>query len=186
MKLKTIAFALTLSALTLGAQAALITSFSEDDFFIEYGFTSFDSVEQTTNIVVAGSGSGSMLAGGVNSFNLSGFDQIILSGSTSGLNPSASFTIDFYDAYFNLLRSYSGYSGHFGSATTSVALTLSFEGEFALPEATAMIFTVDGEDSPFDFTFESLEAIPEPSVYVLSSLALGAVYLLRRRRTSVS
>ena len=184
MKLKTIALALAWSAFAIPASQALqITDFGDVGFEIIDDFTTFATVTPNSmGISVSGSASGDSLVGTFAPVDIAGLYDITLTGSVSGGNPAVTFRVLLFDITLIEYREYSGITIDFGVTSTTVLLTLVSEtAEFT--EIGGFQFISDGGDTlaPLSFTFESVDAIPEPSVYMLTSVGLAGAYLLRRR-----
>ena len=186
MKLKTVTLALALSAFAFNASHALqITDFSDVGFLVDET-SSFSTISPNgTNIFVSGTDFLEALVGTFAPVDIAGFSDITLTGSVSGENPNSTFSIYLFNSAFDQYREYSGFTLDFGATSTTVFLT--FVSETAsFTDIAGFQFIGGGIGSPLSFTFESVDAIPEPSVYALSSMALAGAYLLRRRQGKVS
>jgi len=78
---------------------------------------------------------------------------------------------------------YTGNTSDFGIESTSQTLSLASFGFADLTRISGLMFIIDDyTTSGFSMTLESVDAIPEPSMAMLSAVGLGAAFLLRRKR----
>lgn len=187
MKFKTTIASLSLSLVGLThSQALLITDFSEPGFQVYDDLTSVSIERHPTYLLASGSSFSGAFAGFFESVDIGGFSEISLTGRVVGENPNMQFSIYLlHDEAMGQWLVYEGYTDVFGSSSTT--FTLSFAGGEGAPftGVTGLMFVAGGDlGSDFSFAFESLQAVPEPSVYALSAVALGVAAWLRRRRWS--
>ncbi|HWL52862.1 MAG TPA: PEP-CTERM sorting domain-containing protein [Chthoniobacteraceae bacterium] len=183
MKLKTAIASLVLGGLSLTtSEAVLITDFSEPDFQIFDDLTTLAIERYPTYLLASGSAFGGEFAGVFDSVDIVGLSDISLTGSIIGENPDIQFTLYLYNTAVDQWRTYVAYTSAFGSESTTVTLTF-LEETASFTDVGGLAFNAGGAPgSNITFAFESLQAIPEPSVYALSAVALGAAAWLRRRR----
>ena len=103
--------------------------------------------------------------------------------SLTGTNPDLPFSVQLYDASFNVINTYSGTTT---GATTSTfqPLTLAIAGTGILTSVAGVQFTWDGGGT-VNATVQQVAAVPEPSTYALlalGGLALGGYAMRRRQR----
>jgi hypothetical protein len=103
--------------------------------------------------------------------------------SLTGTNPDLPFSVQLYDASFNVINTYSGTTT---GATTSTfqPLSLAIAGTGILTSVAGVQFTWDGGGT-VNATVQQVAAVPEPSTYALlalGGLALGGYAMRRRQR----
>jgi hypothetical protein len=91
----------------------------------------------------------------------------------TGTNPDLPFSVQFYDASFNVITTYSGFTTGAGTSTFQ-PLTLAIAGTGVLSSVAGVQFTWDGGGT-INATVEKVAAVPEPSTYAM--LALGGLLL---------
>lgn len=190
MILKTAALALSLSLATLGASQALtITNFGDSSFENLDGY-GIDATQTGSSIILNGlAETGSYFFGTLSTpVDLGSQTKITLTATASTAFGSTPFTLTFFDENFEESWQYLGDVNAFGSAPTTITLSLNpdFTGNYSLPIAGIMISFGGITDSSFSMTLTSLEAIPEPGVPLLIGFGLGATFLLRRVRRTAS
>lgn len=101
----------------------------------------------------------------------------------TGANPNLPFSVQFYDASFNVINTYGGTTVPLvAGSPTYTPLSLNIPGTGNLSAVAGLQFTWDGGGT-INTTVESVAAVPEPSTYML--LAFGGVawgwFRLRQR-----
>jgi len=196
---KILLLSLTLAAYLLGgnqsAQAILITGFGTtaeppaSAFTIDGATSNFTTITQTAlNTNVVGTDTTQIFAGTFGTINIAGLNTIQLTATLTGTNAATNFSVDLFNAALSESRLYSGNLISFvsGSPTTVVLTFVSETASFN--DIGAFQYTGNGTGSlPVNITFDSLEAIPEPSTYALLALGLGSLVFFRKRskRSSV-
>ncbi|MDZ4789086.1 MAG: PEP-CTERM sorting domain-containing protein [Blastochloris sp.] len=197
---KILLLSLTLATYLLGgnqsAKAILITGFGStaeapaSAFTIDNLTTNFTTTTQAAlNTSVAGTDSTQIFAGTFATINIAGLNTIQLTGTLSDMtNAATNFSVDLFNAALTHSRTYSGNLNSFVlNSSTTVVLTFVSE-TLSFNDIGGFQYTGNGTASlPVNFTFDSLEAIPEPSTYALLALGLGSLVFLRMRskRSSV-
>jgi len=195
---KILLLSLTLAAYILGgnqsANAILITGFGStaeapaSAFTVDGANSTFPTITQAAfNTNVVGNDLGQIFAGTFSSINIAGLNTIQLTGTMSGTNAASIFSVDLFNGAQNQTRTYSGNLSGFGTGSPATVV-LTFVSETAsFNDIAAFVFTGAGAGAAVNFTFDSLEAIPEPSTYALLALGLGSLVFFRKRskRSSV-
>jgi len=195
---KALLLSLTLAISLLGgnqsANAILITGFGStaeapaSAFTIDVATSNFTTITQAAfNTNVVGNDNAQIFAGTFSSINIAGLNTIRLTGTMSGTNAASNFSVDLFNGALNQTRTYSGNLSGFGSGSPATVV-LTFVSETApFNDIAAFSFTGAGTGDAVNFTFDSLEAIPEPSTYALLALGLGSLvfFRMRSKRSSV-
>jgi hypothetical protein len=162
-----------------------LVSLGSDTFTIEAGATTAAHSQTASGIVFNGSYALGNTLGGTfvtQDWSSASFTEFGLVMTLTGANPNLPFAVDFYDASFDIINTYEGFTLGVGSSPTYVPLTLILPGTGILSAVSGIQFTWNG-DGAIDTTVQSVAAVPEPSTYVLLALAgvgLGG-YVFRRR-----
>jgi len=188
MKMKlALTIALTFCLLTLSSHADQLTNFGSSTFNIDSDFTSFIVDQQATKTLISGIDDyGCYIIGYFpDPIDISTFSQISLTASISEGNPQGNFSLILFDDSFDMEQGYvyTGNTSDFGIESTSQTLSLASFGFADLTRISGLMFIIDDyTTSGFSMTLESVDAIPEPSMAMLSAVGLGAAFLLRRKR----
>jgi hypothetical protein len=195
---KILLLSLTLAAYLLGgnqsANAILITGFGSTAeapasvFTVDGASSSFTTITQAAlNTNVVGTDSGQIFAGTFATINIAGLNTIQLTGTMSGVNAESNFSVELFDPTLNFSRTYSGNLVGFGTVNPATVVLTFVSQTAAFNDIGGFQYTGNGAGAAVNFTFNSLEAIPEPSTYALLALGLGSLVFLRMRskRSSV-
>jgi len=189
---KTLLLSLTLAISLLGANqsanAILITGFGStaeapaSAFTIDAGTSTFTTITQVAfNTNVVGTDNAQIFAGSFSSINIAGLNTIQLTGTMSGTNAATNFSVDLFNGALTQSRTYSGNLGGFGTGSPATVVLTFVSETAAFNDIGGFVYTGAGTGDPVNFTFDSLEAIPEPSTYALLALGLGSLVFFRMR-----
>jgi len=188
---KTLLLSLTLAASLMGvnqsANAILITGFGSTAeapasiFTIDAAsnFTTITQVAFNTNVV--GNDNAQIFSGSFSSINIAGLNTIQLTGTLFGVNALSNFTVELFNSDFSQSRNYSGNLSGFVSGSPATVVLAFVSETAAFNGIGGFQYTGNGTGDPVNFTFDSLEAIPEPSTYALLALGLGSLVFFRMR-----
>jgi hypothetical protein len=184
--------ALSLAVATIApslAQQIDLVSLGSPTFTIDSGATTAAYSQTASGVVFNGAYAlGDTLGGSFTTQNWSTYTSpaydfgIVM--TLTGTNPDLPFSVQFYDASFNVINTYSGFTTGAGTSTFQ-PLTLAIAGTGILSSVAGVQFTWDGGGT-INATVEKVAAtaVPEPSTYAL--LALGGLafagYAMRRRQ----
>ena len=171
------------------ARSVVITGFGSSPesgrsaFQIDTETTSF-STEQTSSATrIFGSESGNIFAGTFSAVDITGNEQIQLTALVTGANPNTNFTVELYNTNLDAIRTYRGNTEDFSSSNMTVTLVPQ-AGSASFTDIAGFQFTANGTTSSnLNMTFDTLSAVPEPSMYgllMLGSMLAGGVYWKRR------
>lgn len=191
MKFKRLLFALAITCSVLtSVQAGTLTTFSLEDFIVEYEWTTFPIVQpNANNLYVEGTDFGDQLSGSFNPGSIHSLDSVYLTATLSS-NPNTYFAVHLYNSNFEHMV-FNGWLNEFGvNTSTTVKLLYVPEHQEYDPfydDIIAFEFFTGGMGGPLAITFESLNSIvPEPHTYALivTGLLAGGVILRRKRQTT--
>ncbi len=180
---KTLAALLLFFSVFTAAHAVVLTNFSETDFVVDSGSSSFSTITVSpTTVSVEGTDSGESLAGTFDPVDITGLSYISLTGTLSGANPESIFSVYLFNSTFDQYRLYSGTTASFGELSSSLTLTFVQETA-AFNDVAGFQFTTSGMGAPIVFTFQELSAsaTPEPSTWVLLIGGIAVAGIIRRR-----
>lgn len=107
-----------------------------------------------------------------------GFGMVM---SLSGANPNLSYSVQFYDAGFGVINTYTGSTVGLTSTPSFSPLTLAIGGTGILSSVAGVQFTWD-TGGTINTTVQGVAAVPEPSTYAMLALAAIGVSAYRMRR----
>ncbi len=174
--------AASLLSLLPSVQAAVLTDFGGFTFEVEASITSVGVIQDASSLLATGVTNGDILAGYFSTFDISGLGDIRLTASIAGANPNFLFQVYLLGEDLASYMLFEGESTFFGPTASTIGLTYIETVGGPFTNVAAFQFVASGTGDPFEMTFSKLEAVPEPSVMILSSIALGGVALLARRR----
>jgi len=181
--LRSIVCSLSLLSLLPAAHAVEITDFGSNTFTLEMdpGFTTFTTNQDATGLGISGIG-GDTFGGFTNTGDIGEMMDFYLTASIAATSPIFVFQISIYSADLQAYVMYGAESFLFGEGLTRVQL--SFLSSYGSPftEVGALMFYSSNTETPVEMRLEKLEAVPEPSVFLLGAAATGMAVFLRRRR----
>lgn len=111
--------------------------------------------------------------------------NLFLNFSLSGTNPNSSFHVDLYNATFDSVYTFTGYTTSASSSTSDVALTYASLSASAFSSFAAAALVFDGTGTAISgMTVSNLNysAVPEASTYALMALGGLVLFFAARRR----
>jgi hypothetical protein len=179
---------LTAAALTVAVSSSSIAqidlvSLGSGTFTVDPGATTASYTQSASGVLFNGAYAlGDTLGGTFATQDWSAYTDFEVKMTLTGTNPNLPFSVQFYDASFNVINTYGGTTVPLVAGTPTYApLSIVIPGTGVLTSVAGAQFTWDGAGT-INTTVESI-AVPEPSTYALlalGGLALGA-YRLRRR-----
>jgi hypothetical protein len=183
-QLLTTAILTTTLATSAFAQIDLV-SLGSSTFTVDPGATTASYTQSGSGIIFNGTYAlGDTLGGtfATQDWSNPAYTEFGVTMTLTGSNPNLPFSVQFYDAAFNVINTYGGTTVPLvAGSPTYTPLSLNIPGTGILTSVAGVQFTLDGGGA-INTTVETVSAVPEPSTYallVLGGLALSA-YRLRR------
>lgn len=182
-----------LTAVTLATSLAVssyaqidLVSLGSSTFTVDPGATTASYTQSASGIIFNGSYSlGDTLGGtfATQDWSNPAYTEFGVTMTLTGANPNLPFSVQFYDASFNVINTYGGTTVPLISGSpTYTPLSLNIPGTGVLTSVAGIQFTWDGPGT-INTTVESVAAVPEPSTYALLALSALAVGAYRFRRS---